>query len=114
MEQWLAEHEYESISQLKGSVSQQHAIDPSAYERANYVQVLDSYSQPGGGVEVGFVARFSFPRSALSLMHPDLRTVRSTGSVTAVHCVQNEADLPGFKTWKVSSAAVRLSERLAA
>ncbi len=48
MEQWLAEHEYESISQLKGSVSQQHAIDPSAYERANYVQVLDSYSCPPG------------------------------------------------------------------
>ena len=48
MEQWLAEHEYKSISQLKGSVSQQHAIDPSAYERANYVQVLDSYSSPAG------------------------------------------------------------------
>jgi len=48
MEQWLAEHEYESVNQLKGSVSQQHAIDPSAYERANYVQVLDSYSSPAG------------------------------------------------------------------
>jgi dihydroorotate dehydrogenase (fumarate) len=48
LEQWLVEHEYESISQLKGSVSQQHAIDPSAYERANYVQVLDSYSSPAG------------------------------------------------------------------
>jgi dihydroorotate dehydrogenase (fumarate) len=48
LEQWLAEHEYESVSQLKGSVSQQHAIDPSAYERANYVQVLDSYSSPAG------------------------------------------------------------------
>jgi dihydroorotate dehydrogenase (fumarate) len=48
LEQWLIEHEYESINQLKGSVSQQHAIDPSAYERANYVQVLDSYSSPAG------------------------------------------------------------------
>jgi dihydroorotate dehydrogenase (fumarate) len=48
LEQWLVEHEYESISQLKGSVSQQHAIDPSAYERANYVQVLDNYSCPAG------------------------------------------------------------------
>ena len=48
LEQWLIEHEYESISQLKGSVSQQHAIDPSAYERANYVEVLDSYSCPAG------------------------------------------------------------------
>ncbi len=48
LEQWLTEHEYESISQLKGSVSQQHAIDPSAYERANYVQVLDSYTSASG------------------------------------------------------------------
>ena len=48
LEQWLGEHEYESIRQLKGSVSQQHAIDPSAYERANYVQILDNYSCPSG------------------------------------------------------------------
>lgn len=48
LEQWLDEHGYESVSQLKGSVSQQHAIDPSAYERANYVQVLDNYSCPAG------------------------------------------------------------------
>ena len=48
MEQWLIEHDYESIDQLRGSVSQQNAIDPSAYERANYVQVLDSYSYPTG------------------------------------------------------------------
>ncbi|MCX7099337.1 MAG: dihydroorotate dehydrogenase-like protein [Methylococcales bacterium] len=46
--QWLDAHEYESVSQLKGSVSQQHAIDPSAYERANYVQVLDNYTCPAG------------------------------------------------------------------
>lgn len=48
LEQWLDEQEYDSVQQLKGSVSQQHAIDPSAYERANYVQVLDSYSSPRG------------------------------------------------------------------
>lgn len=48
LEQWLVEHDYDSIQQLKGSVSQQHAIDPSAYERANYVQVLDNYSSPTG------------------------------------------------------------------
>lgn len=46
LEQWLDAHEYNSIQQLKGSVSQQNAIDPSAYERANYVQVLDSFSCP--------------------------------------------------------------------
>ena len=48
LEQWLIAHEYESVRQLKGSVSQQHAINPSDYERANYVQVLDSYSHARG------------------------------------------------------------------
>lgn len=48
LEQWLIDHDYESIAQLKGSVSQQHAIDPTAYERANYVQILDNYSCPPG------------------------------------------------------------------
>ncbi len=45
---WLEEHEYDSVNQLKGSISQQHAIDPAAYERANYVNVLDSFSHPRG------------------------------------------------------------------
>ncbi|MDD5227728.1 MAG: dihydroorotate dehydrogenase-like protein [Methylococcales bacterium] len=48
LERWLIEHEYESIEQLKGSVSQKNAIDPSAYERANYVQILDNYSGSTG------------------------------------------------------------------
>jgi len=45
---WLESHEYESIAQLKGSVSHQHARDPAAYERANYLNVLDSHTPPGG------------------------------------------------------------------
>jgi dihydroorotate dehydrogenase (fumarate) len=48
LETWLDAHEYDSIEQLKGSVSQQNAIDPSAYERANYVRVLDNYSGATG------------------------------------------------------------------
>ena len=45
---WLDEHEYDSVQQLKGSISRQHAIDPAAYERANYIDVLDSYTHPKG------------------------------------------------------------------
>jgi dihydroorotate dehydrogenase (fumarate) len=45
---WLESHEYESIAQLKGSVSHRHARDPAAYERANYLNVLDSHTPPGG------------------------------------------------------------------
>lgn len=43
MQHWLEEHEYESVAQLKGSVCKQHALDPSAYDRANYVEVMQSH-----------------------------------------------------------------------
>jgi dihydroorotate dehydrogenase (fumarate) len=45
---WLDVHEYSSVAQLKGSISQQHAADPAAYNRANYVTVLDSFKPPPG------------------------------------------------------------------
>ncbi len=45
---WLEEHEYESIHQLKGSSSQKNAIDPAAFERANYVEILDTFNWPDG------------------------------------------------------------------
>lgn len=45
---WMELHEYASVQQLKGSVSRQHAIDPSAYDRANYVKIMDSHRSPGG------------------------------------------------------------------
>ena len=48
MVEWLEQHEYSSVKQLKGSISQRHAIDPAAFERANYISVLDSYSHPKG------------------------------------------------------------------
>jgi dihydroorotate dehydrogenase (fumarate) len=40
---WLGEHEYESIRQMKGSMSQQAVADPAQFERANYMKVLSSY-----------------------------------------------------------------------
>jgi dihydroorotate dehydrogenase (fumarate) len=43
MEQWLSEHEYESVSQLKGSLSQRSVADPGAFERANYMKALTNY-----------------------------------------------------------------------
>jgi dihydroorotate dehydrogenase (fumarate) len=41
---WLEEHEYESVAQLRGSASQHTAADPAAFERANYVRTLHSWS----------------------------------------------------------------------
>ncbi|MBS3965614.1 MAG: dihydroorotate dehydrogenase-like protein [Methylomonas sp.] len=46
---WLEQHDYASVRQMQGSVSHQHAVDPGAYERANYMHVLDSYT-PASGV----------------------------------------------------------------
>jgi dihydroorotate dehydrogenase (fumarate) len=40
---WLTEHEYESVAQMIGSMSQQYCAEPAAFERANYMKVLDSY-----------------------------------------------------------------------
>lgn len=37
---WMEEHEYESVEQMQGSVAAHHAIDPSAYERENYLAVM--------------------------------------------------------------------------
>ena len=46
--EWLEEREYESVEQMKGSVSQHNATDSAAFLRANYVNVLDSYQPPPG------------------------------------------------------------------
>ena len=43
MEIWMDEHEYESVAQMIGSMSQQHCTEPAAFERANYMKILDSY-----------------------------------------------------------------------
>lgn len=42
--EWLTEREYDSVDQLRGSVSQRSVSDPTAFERANYVRTLKSYS----------------------------------------------------------------------
>ena len=39
----MEENEYESVQQLKGSVSRNRASNPSAYARANYLQLLKSW-----------------------------------------------------------------------
>jgi dihydroorotate dehydrogenase (fumarate) len=40
---WMQEREYESVRQMIGSLSQQHASEPAAFERANYMKMLDAY-----------------------------------------------------------------------
>lgn len=43
---WMEEHDYHSVSQLRGSVSQHAVADPTAFERANYIKVITSVRVP--------------------------------------------------------------------
>ena len=43
MTEWMEEHEYESVEQLKGSMSQKNCPDPTAFERAQYMRALATY-----------------------------------------------------------------------
>lgn len=43
LQHWLMQNEYESVQQMKGSVSQACVIDPAVYEHSNYIDVLKSY-----------------------------------------------------------------------
>ena len=44
IETWMDEHEYISVAQMIGSMSQQHCPQPAAFERANYMKTLDSFT----------------------------------------------------------------------
>lgn len=43
MKTWMEEHEYKSVAQMRGSMSQKSCPEPAAFERANYMKVLQSY-----------------------------------------------------------------------
>ena len=44
---WMEDHEYSSVHQMCGSMSQRNVPDPAAFERGNYVKVLSSYALRG-------------------------------------------------------------------
>jgi len=46
---WMGEHEYESVAQMQGSMSQKNVADPAAFERANYMKVLQSWRPDPAG-----------------------------------------------------------------
>jgi dihydroorotate dehydrogenase (fumarate) len=43
LEQWMEEHEYTSVEQMQGSMSQKNVKEPTAFERANYMKMLHSW-----------------------------------------------------------------------
>lgn len=46
IQRWMSERDYESVQQMKGSLSQRACPDPAAFERANYMKALKSYTSP--------------------------------------------------------------------
>lgn len=43
VQQWMVEHEYASLNDMRGSMSHQSVADPSSFERANYMKALQTY-----------------------------------------------------------------------
>lgn len=43
LQQWLEEHEYASIQQLQGTMSQAHCPNPSEFERAQYMKAVQTF-----------------------------------------------------------------------
>lgn len=43
LQAWMDEHEYASITEMKGSMSQRAVAEPAAFERANYLKTLNSF-----------------------------------------------------------------------
>jgi dihydroorotate dehydrogenase (fumarate) len=43
LQAWMEEHEYESVTSMKGSMSQRAVAEPAAFERANYMKVLNAF-----------------------------------------------------------------------
>jgi dihydroorotate dehydrogenase (fumarate) len=45
VERWMTEHEYTSVAQMIGSMSQKNVVEHAAFERANYMKMLASYKK---------------------------------------------------------------------
>ena len=43
LEAWMTEKEYDSVTQMKGAMSQKSVANPAAFERANYIRILEDY-----------------------------------------------------------------------
>ncbi len=43
--EWMIDHEYASIKQMQGSMSQKSVAEPAAFERASYMKVLGSFQE---------------------------------------------------------------------
>ena len=49
LEQWMTEHEWSSLREMRGNMSLLRCPDPGVYERANYMMILQGWRRPEGG-----------------------------------------------------------------
>ena len=49
---WMDEHEYVSVKQMRGSMSQRNVAQPDAFMRANYMKVLQSWQSDPTSVKI--------------------------------------------------------------
>lgn len=47
---WMEEHDYESVTQMQGSMSQKNVAAPAAFERANYMRSLQGWQNDPAGL----------------------------------------------------------------
>ncbi|MGM3307776.1 dihydroorotate dehydrogenase-like protein [Anabaena sp. WFMT] len=52
MREWMEKHEYESVKQLQGSMSQLNCPNPSSFERAQYMRLLQTYNPEWGRIYI--------------------------------------------------------------
>jgi len=53
LEKWLDAREFTSLEQVRGIMNQRSLRDPQAFERANYLKILQGYRQPGPAMTRG-------------------------------------------------------------
>ena len=46
LDAWLEERDYTGVAQMRGATSQQHVQEPAAFARANYAQLVTSFTSP--------------------------------------------------------------------
>ena len=44
--EWMTRNQYPSVAEFKGSMSQRNVTDPTAFERANYIKMLERFKNP--------------------------------------------------------------------
>ena len=49
---WMEEREYESVAQMRGSMSQRRVPDPAAFERAHYLRTVGTFTVANAPVPV--------------------------------------------------------------